>query len=304
MEIICPSCNERRQHFGKDLCVKCYQKKWYQNNKHRILQKSKKYRQLPEVKERMKEYRKTYIHSIKFKEYNKRYQEENKEILKIKSKNYRIKNREKILQYSKEYKINNKETILQQAREYYHKNKDIINEKAKLWKQKNPEYNKEYKKKYYYKNRDKILSYEIEYRKKNLLLVRDRERKNKSKPKSKQRRNLYSAERRKKDLNYKLRWYLRTRINKVLKQEKKYDKTINLIGCSINYLKNYLESQFDDEMSWSNYGLYGWHIDHVKPCVSFDLSIEGEQRKCFNYNNLQPLWAEHNLSKGCNVVVL
>jgi hypothetical protein len=49
-------------------------------------------------------------------------------------------------------------------------------------------------------------------------------------------------------------------------------------------------------MSWSNYGK--WHVDHIKSCASFDLSKEDEQRKCFHYTNLQPLWAEENLSKG------
>jgi hypothetical protein len=51
-------------------------------------------------------------------------------------------------------------------------------------------------------------------------------------------------------------------------------------------------------MNWSNYGLHGWHIDHIRPCASFDLSKSEEQRKCFHYTNLQPLWAKENLSKG------
>jgi len=68
------------------------------------------------------------------------------------------------------------------------------------------------------------------------------------------------------------------------------------VGCDLNYFIRHLESQFDDEMSWGNYGL--WHIDHIQPCSSFDLSKEEEQKECFNYNNLQPLWAFDNLSKG------
>lgn len=51
-------------------------------------------------------------------------------------------------------------------------------------------------------------------------------------------------------------------------------------------------------MSWDNYGMYGWHIDHIKPCSSFDLSNPAEQKICFHYTNLQPLWAKENLSKG------
>ena len=49
-------------------------------------------------------------------------------------------------------------------------------------------------------------------------------------------------------------------------------------------------------MSWDNYG--DWHIDHIRPCCSFDLSKIEEQEKCFHYSNLQPLWAEENMTKG------
>jgi hypothetical protein len=51
-------------------------------------------------------------------------------------------------------------------------------------------------------------------------------------------------------------------------------------------------------MTWQNYGYYGWHIDHIKPCASFDLRKPSEQRKCFHYSNLQPLWAKDNLQKS------
>jgi hypothetical protein len=49
-------------------------------------------------------------------------------------------------------------------------------------------------------------------------------------------------------------------------------------------------------MSWSNYG--AWHIDHIKACAKFDLTIDSQQRECFNYTNLQPLWAKENIAKG------
>ena len=70
------------------------------------------------------------------------------------------------------------------------------------------------------------------------------------------------------------------------------------MGCSIEELKIHLEKQFRDGMSWNNYGMYGWHIDHIKPCSAFDLTDLEQQKICFHYSNLQPLWAKENLSKG------
>lgn len=55
-------------------------------------------------------------------------------------------------------------------------------------------------------------------------------------------------------------------------------------------------------MTWANYGKSGWHIDHIKPCASFDLSDPDQQKACFHYSNLQPLWAFDNLSKGAKLV--
>lgn len=55
-------------------------------------------------------------------------------------------------------------------------------------------------------------------------------------------------------------------------------------------------------MSWENYGIRGWHIDHIKPCASFDLSIIEEQKECFHYTNLQPLWWHENLAKSDKII--
>ena len=89
---------------------------------------------------------------------------------------------------------------------------------------------------------------------------------------------------------------LRRRLQSTLKGFNKSDSTLSLIGCTSEYLRNYISSQFKDGMGWSNYG--EWHIDHKKPCSLFDLTIAENQYECFNYKNLQPLWAEDNLRKG------
>lgn len=93
---------------------------------------------------------------------------------------------------------------------------------------------------------------------------------------------------------------LRRRLNKIIKIQStiKKDQTLNLIGCSIAYLRSHLEKNFKKGMNWSNYGIHGWHIDHIIPCSKFDMQDLEEQKKCFNYQNLQPLWAEENIKKS------
>jgi len=73
--------------------------------------------------------------------------------------------------------------------------------------------------------------------------------------------------------------------------------TMVLIGCSIQELRAHLEALFLPGMTWKNYGFRGWHVDHKRPCVSFDLTDPAQQRACFHYTNLQPLWAKDNLKK-------
>jgi len=74
---------------------------------------------------------------------------------------------------------------------------------------------------------------------------------------------------------------------------------MELVGCSVEFLIKYLESKFTDGMSWENRGKERgkWHIDHIRPCNTFDLTDENEQKRCFHYTNLRPLWAEDNLCR-------
>lgn len=73
-------------------------------------------------------------------------------------------------------------------------------------------------------------------------------------------------------------------------------RTAELTGCSIENLKLWLAQKFQPGMTWENFG--EWHIDHIRPCSSFDLTCPQQQRHCFHYTNLQPLWARDNLRKG------
>lgn len=106
------------------------------------------------------------------------------------------------------------------------------------------------------------------------------------------------------DINYKMKLILSKAVCSAIKYyskkgiESKRLKTMQLIGCSIEKVKDHLESQFTTDMTWRNHGKYGWHVDHRKPCSLFDLSKEAEQKKCFNFRNLQPMWWIDNIKKS------
>lgn len=111
--------------------------------------------------------------------------------------------------------------------------------------------------------------------------------------------NSHAKNRRKNDIIYKIKSNCRSRLAKLFKDgQYKFSKTFGLIGCSPQKLKLHLEKQFVGKMSWKNYGRRGWHIDHIKPCSLFDLTNLNEQKVCFHYTNLQPLWAKDNLVKS------
>ena len=156
---------------------------------------------------------------------------------------------------------------------------------SQRFKEKNPEYYKKYNKEYRAKNRNKLTLKQKEWyyknRQKRCLYM-----------------NNYVKERRDKDIQFKIRHTLRSRFYQAIKKNHKTGRAIKNLGCSVLELKNYLESKFLTGMTWDNYGLDGWHIDHVKPLSAFDLSDEKEMLKAFHYINLQPLWAKDNLYKG------
>jgi hypothetical protein len=97
------------------------------------------------------------------------------------------------------------------------------------------------------------------------------------------------------DIQYAIRARLRSRLKTYLKNHgiRKTDRTFDLIGCSVGFLVKHLERQFLPGMSWDNASL--WHIDHKQPIASFDLTDSEQQRACFHYSNLQPLWWHINL---------
>jgi hypothetical protein len=120
-----------------------------------------------------------------------------------------------------------------------------------------------------------------------------------------ERQKVYKKERRKNNIKIKIKEILSSRLSSSLKTNKKSLSTMMLVGCDIDFLMYYLQKQFIEGMTWDNHGkgcngkrMQEWHIDHIKPCASFDFSKPEEQRKCFHYTNLQPLWANDNWYKN------
>ena len=109
-------------------------------------------------------------------------------------------------------------------------------------------------------------------------------------------KNFYKKKKKDQDIEWLLKDRIRKRMSGLVRSRSK--KTIELLGCAPSELRKYLESKFKKGMSWDNYGVFGWHIDHIKPLSKFDLKIEEELKKACHYTNLQPLWAFENLSKG------
>lgn len=159
------------------------------------------------------------------------------------------------------------------------------------------------RKKYDKVNKDYIYARHKKYRERPEVKERILTKKKEWRDKNKERNRAYDSEYKKQksiiDINYRIARIFRSNLTARLRKSKvSKPKTIELIGCDISFLKKHLESNFKDGMSWSNYGRYGWHIDHIKPCSKFDLSNKEEQKKCFNYTNLQPLWWLDNIKKS------
>jgi hypothetical protein len=110
----------------------------------------------------------------------------------------------------------------------------------------------------------------------------------------------YRSTREQKDINFKLSNYLRSRLTHAVRG-KNIGSAVRDLGCTIEELKAHLESKFLPGMSWDNYGRTGWHIDHIVPISSFDLTVLEELKKACHYTNLQPLWAKDNIIKRNNL---
>jgi len=182
------------------------------------------------------------------------------------------------------------------AKNSYDRNPEKNRKNASDWAKNNPQKAKKTKDEYKKKNPDKVKAWKKADRIRRRDKIKEHSKlyyqnnKKKINEKSKIRRN--SSE------QNKLKHNLTNRIRIVLKGLRKGGHLHELTGCSIDFLKAHLESQFKDGITWANYGKGGWDVDHIIPCNAFDLTDINQQLACFNWRNLQPLWSKPNIAKG------
>ena len=197
-----------------------------------------------------------------YKAYQKVWRKNNKDKLKI----YWLKCRNKKNEKQKIYRKENKEKVAN----YYKTNKDKIRSRQKIYNQVNKNKLQEYFKKYFQQNKLKVYNY-----------INDRL---------------------KIDPQYKLSLSLRRRLRCALKGNYRSGSAVKDLGCSIEEFKKHIESKFQDGMSWDNWNYEGWHIDHIKPLSSFDLTDRNQLLQACHYTNLQPLWAKDNIAKSDKII--
>lgn len=98
------------------------------------------------------------------------------------------------------------------------------------------------------------------------------------------------------DPTLKLSQSIRTLIHYSFKNYSKKSKTEEILKCNIKFFREYIESQFDEKMSWNNYGRNGWHLDHKVP-----ISLAKSEKEVYllnDYRNFQPLWEYDNIYKS------
>ena len=191
-----------------------------------------------------------------------------------------------ICENGKKYRDNNLDLIKSRRKIYYDNNSEDLNKKVREWYEKNSERALQQKRNHYQENRKLILERSKLWAKNNRDKV-----------------NEYIKTKKEKNPLFRVELNIRSRVKQYLKQKNitQRNKTYDIIGIDINDLKKHIEKQFTKGMNWENYGMYGWHIDHIIPLCS--ANDDNELLKLFHYTNLQPLWAEDNLKKNGRILI-
>jgi len=234
---------------------------------------------LSDCKKCQKDYCKSKASDLK--DYRKAYNQINADKIKEQQKRYNQSHACQLKEKQAEYAKANAGAIKLKKKAYNKDNANIIKAKQKTYREQNIDSIKELQKKYCNDNSDALRSYRKQYYKNNSESI-----------------NSKITQKKRTNVSFKLACALRTRLGKFIKRGPKRGSAVSDLGCTITELKQYLESKFQEGMTWDNHGFYGWHIDHIIPLASFDLTDREQFLKACHYTNLQPLWAKDNLKKG------
>jgi hypothetical protein len=213
------------------------------------------------------------------KAYKKAWYQANKEVIAIRIKAHTARQNDTFTEdrraYMKVWYENNKEQCQIKGRDYRQTSHYKTHHKLyqRDWRANTRDLQSGYRKKYYQANREKSKAYSVKWMREN------RQRNHVAALKCRMRARIYAA----------LRAHLDGSTRKAI-------GAVALIGCTMQELAAHLEAQFLPGMTWQN--RRQWHVDHIRPCCTFDLSDPTEQRKCFHFTNLQPLWAADNRRKS------
>jgi hypothetical protein len=220
-----------------------------------------------------------------------------KECTNKKQKLDRLNNIEKRREMNRLSYYKKRDENLERAKKYAEKTKESKAEYDKIYREKNKAKIAEYKKQWSNENAEQIAERMRIYRKENadkLKLEKSQYTKN-NRPKVNARQSKYNKQRRAVDPLYRLTRNTRNMVLRYMANGKCM-RTQEIIGCTYEELKLHIEQQFTEGMTWENYGINGWHIDHIKPLAM--ASTEEDIIALNHYTNLQPLWCLDNLSKG------
>lgn len=180
--------------------------------------------------------------------------------------------------------------------------KAASNASSRAWRARHREGQRAYYKKYRKRNRAKISQDSRAYKLRNpkKVLAGNRAWRANNREADRRIRKCARVRRLSADPGIRIKEALRSRLTEVVTRAglRKAGRTFDLLGCSLVEFRAHIESQFLTGMTWENRGKFGWHIDHKRPCASFDLTDPEQQKICFHHTNLQPLWYGDNLSKG------
>lgn len=233
-----------------------------------------------EARERKRKYMREYK--------RKRYQNDAEFAKKVRAKarDLRQKNldkeRARTREYMREQRRNKPDEVRAKEREYYAKNSE---KRLRQSKERYKKLSKETIRKAWERERQRMESDPM-FRQKKLERI-----------------SKYTKNRKRKDPAFAVAITLRARIGNVLRHKGtlKSNSTLVLLGCSKEHMVRHIERQFQKGMTWENRGSL-WHIDHIIPLSSFDLTTEAGQRACCHYSNLRPMWASENIRKRAKII--